>query len=326
MNSIPILDAAAFMQRVAQSRRPYHDRYYSMYSSVLDGIVVDPVLMQVPIDDHMVHRGDAVFETFKCVEGRIYNLPAHLERLTGSARSIGLALPCSGETLRDRVLQTVRAGGKPEALVRLFVSRGPGSLGISPYECPEPGLYIVVYELKPPFMQQHPDGARIRASAIPARNAPFANIKSVNYLLNVLMKKEAVDAGVDFVVAFDTEGFMAEGPTENMGIVSPAGVLKIPKPGHILAGTTMLRCIELARPLVADGTLTAVQEADITKQEAAEAAEILVFGTTPDVTAAVEYNGQPVGNGSPGRIYQALSQRLQDDIFHNPAMQTSVFA
>ena len=305
--------------------RPFHAQYFAMYSSVYDGIVTDPLLMMVPVDDHMVHRGDAVFETLKCVGGNIYNMPAHLERLASSARGLSLNLPCSEKELAEVVIQTVFAGGHPDCLIRLLLSRGPGSLGISPYDCPTPALYVVVSEYKRPFMELHPEGAKTKSSSLPVKTAPFANLKSVNYLTNVLMKKEAIDAGVDFIVSFDENGHLAEGPTENAGIVTRDGRLCVPKPERILAGTTMLRVIDLARALPEEQRLAEVEATDISRSDVVGAAEMLIFGTTPDVTSVVEFDGKPVGDGKPGPIFKLLSRLLQEDIYQNASRQTRVF-
>ena len=306
-------------------RRPSHAQYYAMYSSLYEGVVTDPLLMMVPVDDHMVHRGDAVFETLKCVHGNLYNLPAHLARLAASARGLSLQLPCTEKELTEILVQTVFVGGHPDCLVRLLLSRGPGSLGVSPYDCPTPALYVVVSEYKKPFMEVHPEGAKVKTSAIPVKTAPFANFKSVNYLTNVLMKKEAVDAGVDFVVSFDEHGHLAEGPTENAGIVTRDGRLRVPKPERILAGTTMLRVMDLAGTLPSSRQLTGVETADITRADISGASEILIFGTTPDVTAVIEFDGNPVSGGTPGPIFKKLGRLLDDDIHLNASRQTRVF-
>jgi branched-subunit amino acid aminotransferase/4-amino-4-deoxychorismate lyase len=319
MSQIPHLDLNSFPAWAGQLRQPYQRQYHAMYSSLFGGIVTDPALMMVPVDDHMVHRGDGVFETVKCVGGRIYNLRAHLDRLASSARGLSISLPFTPDEVADIVVQTVRAGGHPDSLVRILLSRGPGGLGVNPYECPRPGLYVVVSELKPSFMAGHPGGARVKPSAVPVKPTPFATIKSVNYLFNVLMKKEAVDAGVDFVVSFDERGFMAEGPTENFAIVNREGVLQIPRLDRILTGTTMLRVLDLSRMQLRR------ENTDITKAAASDAAEMLIFGTTPDVTAAVEFDGRPVGDGKPGPVFSLLSRLLLDDIAGNTALQTPVF-
>ena len=195
---------------------------------------------------------------------------------------------------------------------------------MSPYDCPEPALYVIVSEFKKPFMEVHPGGARVMSSSIPVKPSPFAQMKTVNYLFNVLMKKESVDEGVDFVVSFDENGHLAEGPTENAGIVTPDRILKVPRLERILAGTTMLRTLELAQALVKEGVLARTENTDIPPSEVSGAAEMLIFGTTPDVSAAVEFDGKPIGNGKPGPVFARLSRMLRDDMNNNPAMQTPI--
>ena len=232
MSTLPILPAPEWPAWMQRARAPHQAGYYAMFSSLLGGIVTDPLLMQVPVDDHLVHRGDGVFETIKCVEHGIYLLGEHLDRLHASASAIGLACPWPRETLVDLVRQTVRAGGHPCCLIRILLSRGPGSMGVNPYDCPTPGLYILAHELKPSFMAQHPAGARVAISRIPIKPSFFATIKACNYLPNALMKKEAVDLGVDFTLAFDEHGRLAEGATENAGILTEAGDLRVLVNGH----------------------------------------------------------------------------------------------
>lgn len=312
-------------ERFCRTNRPeYQAGYYAMYSSWWEAITTEPNLMVLPVDDHMVHRGDGLFETCKCLDGAVYNLEAHLARLEGGAQAIALQLPWSRAEIGQIVGAVVRAGGKPDALVRIFVSRGPGSHSANPYECPRPLLLVLSIRLPAPFMELHPDGAKVGVSGVPAKDGLFAQVKSVNYLPNVLMKKQAVDAGVDFMLGFDRNGHMTELPTENFGIVTPERVLRVPKPDHILLGTTMQRVLALAREkLVPAGVLAGVETADVPRAEVERAAEMLVFGTTPHVTAATEFAGRPVGNGKPGPAWRELSRAFEADL-RNPAMLTPV--
>lgn len=311
-----------FAEFCRTNRPPYHAGYYAMYSSWWDGITTEPNLMVVPVDDHMVHRGDGLFETFKCMDGAIYNFDAHLARLEGGAKAIALDMPWSREDVRRIVGEVLRAGGRRDALVRIFASRGPGGHSANPYECPRPLLLVLAIRLPPPFMSAHPEGAKIGISGVPNKEGMFAQVKSVNYLPNVMMKKQAVDAGVDFMLGFDQNGNMTELPTENFGIVTKGRVLRVPRPDHILLGTTMLRVLALARErLVPAGVLAGVEEADVPRAELEQAAEMLVFGTTPHVTAATEFAGRPVGDGQPGPVWRELSRAFEDDL-KNPAMRT----
>ena len=153
------------------ARLPNRDKkLYAMYSSVTDCIVKDQSVMLVPVDDHMVHRGDGVFESFKSMDGGIYNLEAHLDRLEHSCNQLGITLPMPLGEIADIAVQTVRAGGERNALVRLLVSRGQGTMGINPYSCIGPELYIVVYELPQVSMDGLPDGVSVAVSKVPVKS------------------------------------------------------------------------------------------------------------------------------------------------------------
>lgn len=320
--TINILDREQYLARLDQSRQSFHRHYLAMYSSIIGGIVTDPLLMTVPLDDHLVHRGDGVFEMFKCVDGGLYNLDAHLRRLEASAATIGITLPQPLPRLRQTVLATVRATGQRDCAVRVYVSRGPGSFGVNPYDCPASQLYVVAGTLSPAFMTLHPQGAAVAVSAIPLKAPFFARMKNCNYLPNVLMKKEAVDAGVDFVAGFGADGVLAEGATENFGVVTAAGELVCPRLDNVLCGTTMARVLELAQALVTDGTLSRVSYGDLTLADMRQAREILIFGTTTDVTRVRVFDGSTLPEACP--VFTALSRLLQEDIRHGKPPQRTL--
>ncbi len=320
------LDREQVCEALAAMRQPFHDNYYAMYSSIYGGIVTDPIWMLIPIDDHLVHRGDGVFESAKCVAGGLYNMAGHLERLERSALALDYALPWSMAEVEAMTVETVRAGGRRDCLTRIIVSRGPGSFGVSPYESPRSQLHIVAYALPETFMRRHPEGASVVSSRVPVKQPFFAGVKCCNYLPNVLMKREAVDAGADFAVAFDDAGFLAEGATENIGVVRADGALVFPRLDNILRGTTMVRVMELAGVLVEAGLLRTVGYADIPPSEIDHAREVLIVGTTTDVTAVRTFDGRAVGDGRPGRVARRLADLLRTDIDTNEALRTEVFA
>jgi 4-amino-4-deoxychorismate lyase len=83
-------------EAIARLRATAHAKsanYYAMYSSVLGGIVTEPALMVLPLDDHMVHRGHSVFDTAILANGMLYQLDQHLERLVRSAEMARIPLP-----------------------------------------------------------------------------------------------------------------------------------------------------------------------------------------------------------------------------------------
>lgn len=308
------------------ARLPGRDKkLYAMYSSVTDCIVTDQSVMMVPVDDHMVHRGDGVFESFKCMNGSIYNLSAHLDRLERSCEQLGISLPVPLDELAEIILQTVRAGEQPNALVRLLVSRGQGTMGINPYACFGPELYIVVYELPQINTSELPAGVSVAMSKIPVKSGLFATVKTCNYLPNVLMKKEAVDLGVDFTVSLDEHRNLAEGATENIGIVTLGKELFMPPADRVLAGTTAKRAFHFAQQLKQERRLTSVEYRPISMGMARSAAEIHIYGTTPNITPVIQFDGKPVGKGVSGPIAAALFDMLKEEMVPDSTRLTKVF-
>jgi branched-chain amino acid aminotransferase len=160
---------------------------------------------------------------------------------------------------------------------------------------------------------------------VPIKPPQFATIKTCNYLPNVLMKIEANRRGVDFVISVDSNGNLGEGATENIGILTKENELLMPKPEYVLSGTTARRALELAQTLVGDGTLKIAEYRDISPEQAEQAREIFIFGTTTDVTPVVEWENRPVGNGRPGPVSEKLLQLLKGDMTPESATLTEVF-
>jgi branched-chain amino acid aminotransferase len=249
----------------------------------------------------------------------------HLDRLLQSATPLTLKLPFSREELEATIIETVRATQLQDAAIRVILSRGPGSFSVSPYDTIGSQLYIVVTTLSPPFMESHPEGAKAARSDIPVKHSMFSGVKSCNYLPNVLMAAEAKRKGVDFVIGFDEAGNIAEGATENIGIVDASGNLLFPKLGRILRGTTMVRIMELAESLRSAGIIDRIGYSDISLEMLAHAREILIVGTTRNVTCVRSFEGKHIGAGPEGPVYQQLGSLLKQDILTNSDRRTEIY-
>jgi branched-chain amino acid aminotransferase len=314
-SDVPELSRDQVFELLGRLKKPYHAGYLAMYSTLYGGLTREPALMLVPIDDHVVHRGDGVFETIKCVRGRIYQMGPHLDRLAASAAAIGLRLPVTLERLGQLCVATVRLGGAPECYLRILITRGPGGFTPNPYECPESHLYVVAYRSAPYDEKMFEEGVRAITSRVPVKPSFFANIKSCNYLQNVLIKKETVERGAHYAVTIDERGFLAEGAAENMALVSAAGRLRFPKFERILHGITVSRVAELA----ASNGLAEPEFADMRLEEAFSASEMLLLGTSFDALPVVELDGRPIGDGRPGPVFRRVRELLIRDTTETPS-------
>jgi branched-chain amino acid aminotransferase len=313
-----------FIETLASPRRPWHDNYLVMYSSLWKGYVTDPALMLVPADDHLVHRGDGVFDVIRCSRGRLYQMEAHLKRLERSAEAVSIAPPEDFGRIRELIGTLVVKGGRKDCLVRVILSRGPGSFTVNPFDCPSTQLYINVIRYHQPPARYYESGVSVITSRIPIKKSFFARVKSCNYLPNVLMKMEALLAGCDYAVALDEDGRLAEGATENIGIVTADGFLKFPGFERTLAGITVQRVAELAASLVEDGTLQGIAFTGISPDEAYQAKEVLIMGTSLNVVPVTTYDGKPIGTGDPGPVFSRLSGLMEREIRENEDLLTTL--
>ena len=306
-----VVDTDAYLARLLDAPRPGSEAVLAFYDHRLGVIGTDPRLMLIPLDDHLVHRGDGVFETLKYLGRRLYQVKPHFERMARSAAAIFLAPPCPWAEVAELTLDVCRAGGADNGMVRVLVGRGPGGFGIDPAECPTPSLTIVAYKFHPRPAEVFARGVTAFRTSIPAKQNYLARIKSIDYLPNVLMKREATERGEDYPVCYDDRGFLAEGATENICLVDASGRFVVPELVNALTGTTLLRAVELVKDEI-EVVFTGIREEDI-----ATAREMFILGTTNDCLSIVRYNGAPVGDGHPGPLSRRLKALLVADIAAN---------
>ncbi|OQW48475.1 MAG: hypothetical protein A4S09_04660 [Proteobacteria bacterium SG_bin7] len=306
---VSILTLEQILNQFKKSRQKSPQTYLAMYSSWLGGIVTDPELMLIPIDDHLVHRGDGVFEAMKYYERRLYLADEHLNRLLGSAEKISLPVPNTKEEIRTLIVETLKAAKTDNAVIRMFVSRGPGGFGPSPYDSCGSQLYIIVTNPKPFDPKKYETGVRVGISKIAMKDKFFATVKTCNYLPNVMMKKESVDNNWDFSVNISPEGFVGESATENIAMISQSNEFLIPSFKYTLRGTTLLRMMTLAKP-----HCHSVKERDLTIKDFLNAKEVLMCGTTMGIVAVTEFDGKKISNGKPGAFADQFAKLFKEDL------------
>jgi len=298
--------------RSLRARQPV--KYSAFYSSQLGGVVTDPALMVIPFDDHMVHRGHGIFDTAGIVNGKIYDLEAHLDRFVRSAQRSNLPLPGSREQMRDLIIKTVALSRQRDGAIRYWLSSGPGSLELSPAPGAEPGFFVMVFAGLSYPDRWYTEGLKVMTTTLPIKPPLYAITKSTNYLPNVLMQMEAKQAGVDNGVFLDESGNVGESSNMNVAFVTQDGVFRHPKFDRILSGCTSLRLLELAPELVQQGLVAGVEVSDIPAADARAAREMMLIGSSIKVASIVEWDGAKIGDGRPGPIARALLALLEEDM------------
>lgn len=314
----PVLRDAQSVYEAASSRTPaaLGSSVRAMYSSSLGGIVTDPALMQVPVDDHAWHRGHAVFDTCSVRDGRAYCLDMHIDRLLSSAALSRIdPAPFCAESLKSVVLRTLAvAGRRDDVFCRYWLTAGRGDFAVSPRGCVGgAGFYVVVHDEWP----RESDGA-VSESVVstPLKPKLLANMKSNNYMINALTAMAAEDQGGKLGIQLDEDGYLREASISCVAIVDGNGALRTPQFDSILASTTVRRTLDYARVLVGRGVLSAVEQRDVHVDEMRSAREVILLGGH-HVTAVGALDGNVIGDGRRGPVCKAL-QELNEADMENP--------
>ena len=288
--------------------------FAAFYSSQLGGVVTDSALMVIPFDDHIVHRGHGIFDTAGIVNGRIYDLEAHLDRFLRSAERSKLALAGSRAEMRDIIVNTTAVSGLRDGAIRYWLSSGPGSLELTPAAGARPGFFVMIFGGLSYPERWYTSGLKVMTTTYPIKPPLYATTKATNYLPNVLMQMEAKEAGLDNGVFIDEAGHVGESSNMNVAFIMRDGVFKHPKFDHVLSGCTSLRLLELAPRLVGKGIITGVEVGDISVADARAAREMFLIGSSVKIAPIVERDGQPIGEGKPGPGAKALLEVLESDM------------
>ncbi len=306
----------------ARTRLADQDTFFLYYSTYLGGYTRDRLLMSVPIDDHIVHRGDGVFDNAVCFDGKYYLLDQHIERFFFSAKAIGIIPPYTEDHLKRLLIKLGLESGRKNFIARFFISRGHGSMSVYPHEAVAPNLYVLIGKFSPAPERYFKSGMVAATSPTPMRPPVTPQVKSVDYLSNAMMELAVRGSGADSAIAVDASGNITEGSNKNVAIVGRDGVLRVPPADKILRGTTLTRALEMAADLRKKKIISDVKIENIAISEAYNAAEIIFFSTSFFAAPVVQYDGRMIGNGKPGKVWRAFHDLFERDIKTNKKLLT----
>jgi branched-chain amino acid aminotransferase len=256
------------------------------------------------------------------VDGYAFKLDQHVGRLFRSARAVKIEIGKTPKEVRDLVVETVKRNGFRDAYVKIILTRGEGSkplLGRG--EVPHPSL--VIFAVPPVWIipeESIERGAKLQSTTI-KRNHPESldpRIKSLNYLPNVLMRREAAERGMDESICYGFDGYVAEGGGENIWIVMERTLIT---PGHgVLEGITRETVFEIAHDL----GYVAIS-GNIGKYDLYTADEIFLSSTAGGIIPVTEVDGRIVGTGRPGPITMELRRKYQQ-MLKEGSHATPIFA
>jgi branched-chain amino acid aminotransferase len=273
----------------------------------LDGKLVDEKDAKISVFDHGLLYGDGVFEGIRVYNSRVFELEVHIRRLYDSAKAIRLEIPMSRSELISAVEKTVEANGVIDGYIRLLVTRGVGTLGLNPFICEDSRLIIIADNIQLYPEELYEKGMKV-ISATTVRNHPLAippQIKSLNYLNNILAKIEALDYDVPEAIMYNHEGYVAEATGDNVFIVRDGVIYAPPAAAGSLEGITRGIVIRLAR----EENLEVVEK-NLTRFDLYICDEFFLTGTAAEVIGIIEIDGRVIGDGKPGPVTKLLRKKF----------------
>ena len=274
-----------------------------------EGAIVGEGEARLPVTDHGLLYGDGVFEGIRVFSGRVFRLDEHLARLASGAKALDLALPHPVTRIREIVLETVRAHARPEAYVRLVVTRGEGALGVDPTSCHSPRLFCIVADVHIYPAEKLASGIALVTSSLrrPPADVLDPRVKSLNYLNNVLAKGEARRQGADEALLLNVAGNVAEAAVANVFAYGGGTLVTPPVSDGALEGMTRRTVLELAGTL---GIPTA--ERSLTRFDLLAADEVFLTGSGAGVVPVSRLDGRSIGSGLPGELWSKLRRAYLD--------------
>ena len=265
----------------------------------MNGELVDWADAKVHVGVHGLHYGSGVFEGIRCYETpegpAVFRLDEHLKRLDNSARLLGMELPYTVDALRDATFELIGANGLTECYLRPIAFYGYGELGVAARDNPVDtvimswpwGAYLGEEGLSQGIRAKISTWQRIGANVIPH----VAKATGV-YLNSLLATTEARRGGYDEAIMLSADGYVADGPGENIFVVKDGKLLTPPLSMSILPGITRDTIIHLGEALG-----YTVEEAMLIRTDLYLADEVFMVGTATEVAPVRAVDDREIGVG-----------------------------
>lgn len=243
--------------------------------------------------------GDGVYEVIPVHQGKVFCLEAHIERLNQSLSGIRMPSPHT-EAEWMLILDTlVEKNGGGDQLIYLQVTRGTDTVRDHQFPNPTiPTLFAYSYPKIYPSKAEQSKG--IKAIAVKDIRWKNCHIKTIARVAYVLMLQQAKDQGCDEGIIMNT-GYALEGTTSNVFIVRHGVIITPPKTPQILSGITRDSILSLA-----EKNKIPYRENKISERELLNADEIWVTGSGRGISPVTEFNGNPVGKGTAGPVWDII--------------------
>jgi branched-chain amino acid aminotransferase len=217
----------------------------------VDGKIVPAREARISVLDHGFLFGDGVFEGIRVTPAGIFRFDDHIKRLATAMRAVGIEVEGGMDRVREVARETTRAWGAREGYLRLIVSRGVGALGLDPASCGQSAIVCIAAGAVRLPPAKEATGVDLITSSLrrPAGDVLDPRIKSLNYLNNVLAKREANLRGADDALVLNAHGLVAETSAANIFALTGDRLDTPPVTDGALEGITRRTVLEIGDEL-----------------------------------------------------------------------------
>jgi branched-chain amino acid aminotransferase len=275
----------------------------------LDGKMVDKAQATVSVFDHGLLYGDGVFEGIRAYGSLVFKLKEHVERLYESAHTLMLTIPMTRAEMEQAVVDTLKANNLTDAYIRLVVTRGVGDLGLDPRKCAKATVFIIADKIALYPKEIIEKGLPLVTCPTVRNHVEALNpqLKTLNYLNNILAKIEAINAGVNEAILLNAQGYVTECTGENIFYVKGNKLVTPPPYVGILKGITRETVMTLAKKAGME-----VSEEVFTRHDLYTSDEVFLTGTAAEIIPVSKIDNRLIGDGKPGKTTMKLLEA-----FHN---------
>ncbi|EKE43748.1 Aminotransferase class IV, putative D-alanine aminotransferase [Oceaniovalibus guishaninsula JLT2003] len=253
---------------------------------------------------------DAVYEVTSVLDGRLLDFAGHAARLERSLNELGMPMPMDRDALLDVHRRLVDENGIDEGLVYLQVTRGAADRDFAYPDADTPQTVVLFTQAKPGLADNPKAREGIAVVTIPDQRWGRRDIKTVQLLYPSMGKMAAKAEGADDAWMVE-DGAVTEGTSNNAYIVRGDTIITRQLGHKILHGITRKAVLRLARE-----AQMKVEERAFTVDEARGADEAFVTSASSFVMPVVRIDGQPIGDGRPGRVATRLREIYLDEARH----------
>jgi branched-chain amino acid aminotransferase len=269
--------------------------------------ILDEEEARIPVNDRAILFGDGAYETMRSYSGKFFRFPEHLRRLRTTLQGLEIDLKIPDEAILAGATELTEANRVPDARLRLTVTGGLSDGVIRLKRSHEPNLIMTATALDPPSTETYRKGVQVLVSQWHVHSdSPLPRIKTINRLMHLMAKEEALRAGAWESLFCDEREDILEGTASNVFFVIDGAVRTAGLGGPILAGVTRDAILEQATE---EGL--AVIEGRVSLAEARKASEAFLSSTTIELLPISRIGDGRIGTGKPGPVWRRLSDRYR---------------